>query len=133
MQSYLYPALSIAFSLFVACASVFLISGVYLYFFKLDRTNAVMKHPYLQHQPFHRYPRSLQMGMLLDYFFRLAFPNSQFSLIGHANRQLAHVDPKAVPTDVKWPLLGLWGGCWVGLAAMIAVWILLALGASAPA
>lgn len=129
MAAYLYPALSFSFSLFIACASVSLISAVYLFFFKLDRVNAVMKHPYLEHQPFRKYPRGLQMGMLLDYFFRIAFPNGRAWLIGHANRLLAHVDPRTVPTDVKWPILGLWGGCWVGLLAMICVWSLLALGA----
>lgn len=130
MPAYLYPALQFTFSLFVACASVFLISGIYLYFIKLDRINAVMKHPYLKHQPFERYPRSLQMGMLLDYFFRLAFPTVQASLIGHANRQLAHINPRTVPIDVKWPILGMWGGCWIGLVAMICMWVLLAMGAS---
>ncbi|SOE50681.1 hypothetical protein [Orrella dioscoreae] len=131
MSAYLFPLLPFAFSLFVACASVFLISGAYLLFFKIDRVNAVMKHPYLAHQPFRRYPKALQFGMLLDYFFRLSFPHTQFSLIGHANRQLAHIDPKTVPTDVKWPLIGMWGGCWVGLVAMACVWVLLFMGAGA--
>jgi hypothetical protein len=28
---------------------------------------------------------------------------------------------------IKWPLMGLWGGCFLGMIAMLAVWILIAL------
>lgn len=127
MSLYLALALRIAFSLFVACATVCLISAVYLHLFKLRRVNEVMKHPYLAHAPYDRLPMSLRMGMLLDYFLRIAFPNSRIWLAGHANDVLSHVDPKTVPTDVKWPLIGLWGGCLVGLPTMIIMWVLVLL------
>jgi hypothetical protein len=65
------------------------------------------------------------MAILLDYFLRLAFPNSNFWIIGNANRLLRHIDPADVPTRIKWPLFGLWGGCFVGIAAMILMWILI--------
>ena len=62
---------------------------------------------------------------MLDYFFRLMFPGTRFWLIGNANRLLAHVDPKQVPLSLKWPVVGFWGACWLGLIAMIALWTLL--------
>lgn len=65
---------------------------------------------------------------MLDYFLRLAFPRTKWWLIGHANKQLAHVDPKRVPLDVKWPIIGFWGACWLGLLAMISLWAMLLLG-----
>ena len=62
---------------------------------------------------------------VLDYFLRLAFPKSNAWLAGHANKLLRHVDPDDIPTDVKWPIIGLWGGCAVGMVAMLTLWILL--------
>jgi len=131
LAPYLPVALRIAFSMLVACAAVSVISAVYLYLFKLRRINEVLQHPYLKHGPFDRFPLGIRASILQDYFFRLAMPGSQFWLIGHANRQLAHVDPKEVPTDVKWPLLGMWGGCWLGILAMLALWLFLLLGRAA--
>ena len=61
---------------------------------------------------------------MLDYFFRLMFPGTRFWLVGNANRLLAHVDPKQVPLSLKWPVVGFWGACWLGLIAMIALWTL---------
>lgn len=118
-------ALPFAFSLFVACALAALVSGVYLVFFKLRQTNMMLQHPFLKHQAFERYPIPIRSAILLDYFFRLAFPKSQFWLIGNANRLLSHIEPKEIPTAIKWPLMGLWGGCFVGILAMVVVWILI--------
>jgi len=131
LAAYLPVALRIAFSLLVACVAVCVISGIYLYLFKLRRANEVMQHPYLKHGPFDRFPLSIRAAIVLDYFFRLAMPGSQFWLVGHANRQLAHVDPDTVPTDVKWPILGFWGGCWIGIVALLALWLFLFLGSVA--
>ncbi|KAG1366111.1 hypothetical protein G6F59_018837 [Rhizopus arrhizus] len=66
---------------------------------------------------------------MLDYFFRLMFPGSRFWLIGNANDLLGHVDPKKTPLALKWPIVGFWGSCWLGLIAMIVQWIMLYLGA----
>jgi len=131
MHPYLSYALQLSFSAFVACASVFVIAGAYLLLFKVEKANAVFRHPYLEKTPYRRYPMAIRMGILLDYFLRLAFPRSQAWLAGHANRLLAHVDPADVPTDVRWPIVGFWGACLVGIVAMIALWSLLLMGVRA--
>jgi len=61
----------------------------------------------------------------MDYFLRLAFPGSRFWVLGEANRLMAHIDPKKIPNRIKWPLIGLWGGCFVGIVAMVMIWTLL--------
>lgn len=126
MTSPLYTyALTAAFNVFIACFFVSAISLVTIYMFKLNAINDAMRHPFLELRPFKKFPRAVQAGILLDYFLRLSFPRMRFGLFGHANRALAHVDPAKVPFGVKWPLMGLWAGCWIGLIAMITVWILL--------
>jgi hypothetical protein len=120
-------ALAAAFNVFVACFFVSAISLATIYFFKLDRINDTLRHPLLQHRPFRQYPRAIQAGILLDYFLRLLFPRARKGLFGHANRNLAHVDPAKVPFDIRWPIMGLWAGCWVGLVAMVILWALLLL------
>lgn len=117
-----------AFSLFVLCFVTCSISGIVLFFFKAKQINARLKHPYLEHRAFNQYPLAIQAAIMLDYFFRLMFPGTRFWLIGNANRLLAHVDPKQVPLSLKWPVVGFWGACWLGLIAMIALWTLLFLG-----
>ncbi|WP_459614796.1 hypothetical protein [Bordetella sp. 2513F-2] len=120
---------SIAFSVLTACLLVSAVSGLVLFFLRPGRINTVLKHPYLEHRPFSQYPFAIRAAISLDYFFRLVFPRIQFWLIGHANRQLQHVEPKRVPLDVKLPVIGFWGGCWVGLAAMVVLWTVLLLSA----
>ncbi len=124
-DTFTYYALPFAFSLFIACGFASLISGIYLIVFKLRLTNQTLQHPYLKQQAFERYPIPIRSAILLDYFFRLAFPNSQFWLIGNANRLLRHIKPDDVPTAIKWPLMGLWGGVFIGIAAMVVVWVLI--------
>lgn len=118
-------ALPLAFAMFVTCALTTLVSGLVLLVFKLRKTNELLQHPYLKQQPFERYPISIQALILMDYFFRLSFPGVKFWVIGHANQLLPHVDPKDIPTTIKWPIVGLWAGCFGGLFAMLAVWLLL--------
>lgn len=128
MNSSLYTvALTTAFNIFVACFLVAAVSLATIWFFKLDRINDTLRHPLLQHRPFRRYPRAIQAAILLDYFLRLMFPHARKGLFGDANRNLAHVDPARVPMDVKWPIMGLWAGCWIGLLAMVTLWGLLLL------
>jgi len=43
---------------------------------------------------------------------------------------LKHVDPQDIPTNVKWPIVGLWGGCFIGMIAMLTLWALLIIGIS---
>lgn len=118
-------ALVFSFSLFIACSFVFFISGAYLLLFKIDKANQLFKHPYLVQRSFRQHPLNLRLTIVLDYFLRLAFPNSNSWMAGNANQLLKHVDPDNIPTDVKWPIIGLWGGCAVGMVAMLTLWILL--------
>jgi hypothetical protein len=118
-------ALTAAFNIFIACFFVSAVSLATIWFFKLDRINDTLRHPLLQHRPFREFPRAIQAGILLDYFLRLLFPHARKGLFGQANRNLAHVEPSKVPMDIKWPLMGLWAGCWIGLFAMVTVWGLL--------
>jgi len=114
--------LPLAFTILVTCALASIISGLALFMFKLRKTNEIMQHPYLKHQPFDRYPFSIQAAILLDYFFRISFPRSRFWLIGNANQLLRDVHPNDIPTTIKWPLVGLWGGVFIGLIAMAFLW-----------
>lgn len=123
------PFIAMSFSLFVPCFITFSLCGLALFFFKREQINAELRHPYLQYRPFKRYPLSIQAAIMLDYFFRLMFPHSRFWLIGHANDLLAHIDPKKTPLAPKWPIIGFWGACWLGLIAMIVLWTLLLLDA----
>ena len=122
-------AISMAFSLFVLCFITCSISGIVLFFVKSKQINATLKHPYLQHRTFAQYPLAVRAAITLDYFFRLMFPRTRFSLIGNANDLLGHVDPKKTPLSVKWPIVGFWGSCWLGLIAMVTLWVMLYLGA----
>jgi len=116
--------LPVAFTLFVACALTTLVSGLALLLFKRRQLNQAMQHPYLQQRPWEVLPWSARATILLDYFLRLAFPHKTAWMVGDANRLLAHVSPGDIPSTVKWPLYGLWGGCAVGLVAMLILWIL---------
>jgi len=117
--------LPFAFTLFVACALTTLASSLVLLLFQRRRLNHVMQHPYLQQRPWEALPLSVRATMLLDYFLRLAFPRKTTWMFGDANRLLAHVVPADVPGALKWPLYGLWGGCGVGIIAMLTLWGLL--------
>ncbi len=123
---YIATALPFILSLLVACFVIATVSLLYLAFGSLRETNALLKHPYLTQQPFNRYPLGIRGAILLDYFLRLFFPNSTFWLAGHANILLAHVNPKTVPLRIRWPLLGLWGSCVLGIVLMIIFWAMMA-------
>jgi len=122
LYAYILP---IVFWLFVACFLAATISGLTILLFTLRKTNEAFQHPYLKQQPFERYSFPMRLSMFMDYFFRICFPHSQFWLIGQANRMLAHVDPERIPTRLKWPVVGLWGGCYVGLLATAVLWLML--------
>jgi hypothetical protein len=121
--TFLSYAIPVSFTLLVACALSALASGAYLFFFRLRLTVQTFQHPYLKHRPWQAYPAAIRMAMLLDCFLRIAFPKSTFWIVGNANRLLAHVDPDELSTHIKWPLIGLWGGCLLGVPTMLALWI----------
>ncbi len=110
-----------SFSLLVACFAAAAISGLVL-MMTHRRINQVFQHPFLEHRAYHQYPLAIQASIMLDYFLRIIFPGGKWSLVGNANRLLKHIDPRDVPISVKWPIVGLWGGCFVGLLAMMVVW-----------
>jgi hypothetical protein len=128
MSAYLSVALQFAFTTFITCAMVFFISGAYLMLFKIRYANELFKHPYLKERAFNQYSLSIQMTIVLDYFLRLAFPKSKTWIAANANELLKHVDPQDIPTNIKWPIVGLWGGCLIGMVAMLTLWTLLIIG-----
>jgi hypothetical protein len=121
-QTFLLYALPFSFTLLVACALASAVSLVVLVLFRLRQTNQTLRHPYLDRQPWERYPLSIKATILLDYFLRLAFPKSKFWLARDANQLLVHIRPADVPTGIKWPIIGLWAGCFIGLFAMLVMW-----------
>lgn len=116
--------LSYVFALLLACLLATIFSALYLFMYGIKDINEALKHPYLTTLPWHRLSLSNKTGILLDYFFRLFFPSASKGLMGHANRQLAHVNPDTVPLRIKAPILGLWGGCFLGIIVMIVIWVL---------
>jgi hypothetical protein len=118
-------ALPFSFTLLVACAMTSTVSAVVLLLFRLRETNQTLKHPYLSQRPWERYPLSIKAAILLDYFLRLSFPKSTFWIAGQANRLLGHVRPADVSSRIKWPLMGLWAGCFIGLIAMLVLWAII--------
>jgi len=129
MSDFLPVALHFTFTLFIICAMTFFISGVYLMLFKIRYANDIFKHPYLAQRAFKQYSMSIQMTIVLDYFLRIAFPTSKRWMAGNANELLKHVNPTDIPTNIKWPIVGLWAGCLIGMIAMLALWVLLIIGA----
>ncbi|HEY9573744.1 MAG TPA: hypothetical protein VIR76_11565 [Pusillimonas sp.] len=126
-ETFAFYALPFTFTLLVACALTCLACGIFLLLFRIRATNEAMRHPYLDKHPWERYPLSIRAAIFMDYFLRIAFPKSSFWIIGQANRLLAHVQPDDVPSRIKWPLIGFWGGCFMGIAAMLVLWALILL------
>ena len=124
----LIPLFQLTFGIFVLCFAALVICGVLLFYFKHERVNAVMLHPYLQYKPFRQLPLTIRATIILDYYLRLAFPRRRFWVIGQANYLLSHVDPAQVPRNVKWLIYGFWSACWLGLIDMAALWGVLSLG-----
>lgn len=118
---------SASFAIMMAAFVMVLVSGTVAFFLQWRRINEAYKHPLLQVRDFKQFPFSLQAAIYLDYFFRLAFPSVRKGMVGHANEMLKHVNPRKLDFQVRWPIAGLYGGCLIGLVAMICFWILLAL------
>jgi hypothetical protein len=128
MAHYISIALVFSFSLFTTCAFVFFISGAYLFLFKIKQANKIFKHPYLADTDFSQYQSAVKMEIVLDYFLRLMFPKSKIWIAGNANTLLAHIDPKKVPWNIRWPIVGLWSGCLIGMVAMLVLWTIILSG-----
>jgi len=130
MQQYFSHALVLAFTFFVTCTFVFFISGAYLFFYKIDQINARFKHPYLRERKFEDLPMGIRLTITLDYFLRILFHKSKLSFASNSNKLLAHVDPVKLPMSCRWPIVGLWGSCAVGLVFMLFLWAFLIIGSN---
>lgn len=124
MSAYFFSA---SFVILVACFFTSLVCGVVAFFVSWRRINAAYKHPLLKVKSFKQFPFSLQAAIYLDYFFRLVLPNVQKGMVGNANKLLSHVDARSLDFGVRWPIAGLWGGCLLGIVAMVCVWAFLLL------
>jgi hypothetical protein len=128
MPEYIAVALTFSFSLFITCSFVFVISGVYLFLFKIKEANQLYKHPYLREKKFNQFTISIRLTIVLDYFLRPLFSRTNLWFAKNANQLLSHVDPKEIPMSVRWPIVGLWGSCIIGLVSMVTLWATLILG-----
>jgi hypothetical protein len=129
MSEHIAIALTFSFSLFITCSFVFVISGAYLLLFKINQANQLFKHPYLREKNFNQFTISVRLTIILDYFLRTLFSGTKLGFANNANQLLSHVDPKEIPMSVRWPIVGLWGSCMVGLVAMLTLWAILILSA----
>ncbi|MDP4908563.1 MAG: hypothetical protein NWQ00_00025 [Burkholderiaceae bacterium] len=130
MPLYFSHALVLTFTFFITSTFVFFISGAYLFFYKIDEVNARFKHPYLRERKFLDLPMSIRLTITFDYFLRILFHQSKGSFAQNANRLLSHVEPVNLPMGVRWPIVGLWGSCAVGLISMLGLWALLIIGSN---
>lgn len=128
MPQHLAVVLTFSFSLFITCTFVFVISGVYLLMFKIKQANQLYQHPYLREKNFNQFSISIRLTIILDYFLRTLFSRTNLWFAKNANQLLSHVDPKEIPTSVRWPIVGLWGSCMIGLVAMLTLWAALIMG-----
>jgi hypothetical protein len=128
MSQHLAVVLTFSFSLFITCTFVFVISGVYLLMFKIKEANQLYKHPYLREKNFNQFSISIRLTIILDYFLRTLFSRTNLGFAKNANQLLSHVDPKEIPMSVRWPIVGLWGSCMIGLVVMVILWATLIMG-----
>jgi hypothetical protein len=66
MPEYIAVALTFSFSLFITCSFVFVISGVYLFLFKIKEANQLYQHPYLREKKFNQFTISIRLTIVLD-------------------------------------------------------------------
>lgn len=121
--TYLLP---LSFTVLVACVLTCLVSGLFLYM-NIRRINLALRHPYLKQYPWEKLPATVKLTITLDYFLRLSFPRSKWWVIGQANRILSEVEPTEVSMRLRWPIVGFWGGCFVGILAMLVLWLMILL------
>lgn len=116
--TYLLP---FSFTILVACVLACTVSGLALYM-NIRRINLALRHPYLKQYRWEQLPFTAKLTITLDYFLRLTFPRSKWWVCGEANRMLADLDPTDVPVRLRWPVVGFWGGCFIGIVAMLVLW-----------
>lgn len=128
MSEHIAVVLTFSFTLFITCSFVFVISSIYLLMFKIKQANDLFKHPYLREKKFNQFSISIRLTIILDYFLRTLFSRTNLWFAKNANQLLSHVDPKEIPMSVRWPIVGLWGSCMIGLVAMVTLWATLIVG-----
>jgi hypothetical protein len=128
MSEHIAVVLTFSFTLFITCSFVFVISSIYLLMFKIKQANELFKHPYLREKKFNQFSISIRLTIILDYFLRTLFSRTNLWFAKNANQLLSHVDPKEIPMNVRWPIVGLWGSCMIGLVAMVTLWATLIVG-----
>jgi hypothetical protein len=128
MSEHIAVVLTFSFTLFITCSFVFVISSIYLLMFKIKQANELFKHPYLREKKFNQFSISIRLTIILDYFLRTLFSRTNLWFAKNANQLLSHVDPKEIPMSVRWPIVGLWGSCMIGLVAMVTLWATLIVG-----
>ncbi len=124
MDSVIPYVLSFSFTILVACIMCFLASALVLYL-NMRRINLAMRHPYLDKFRWEQLPATVKLTITLDYFLRLSFPRSKWWIFGQANRMLAHVEPTEISMRLRWPVVGFWGGVFLGIIAMLVLWLAL--------
>ncbi|MFT0850809.1 hypothetical protein VRY85_08505 [Achromobacter sp. F4_2707] len=128
MESLIPYILSFSFTILVACIMAFLASGLFLYL-NIRRINQVMRHPYLNKYRWEQLPATMKLTITLDYFLRLTFPRAKWWVFGEANKLLAEVEPTEISMRLRWPVVGFWGGVFIGIVAMLVLWAMLLLAA----
>lgn len=118
--------LSFSFTILVACIMTCIVSALFLYL-NIRRVNQAMRHPYLNKYRWEQLPATVKLTITLDYFLRLSFPRSKWWVLGQANRLLAEVEPTEVSMRLRWPVVGFWGGIFIGIVAMLVVWLMILL------
>ncbi len=121
--TYLLP---FSFTILVACVLTCLVSALFLYL-NIRRINGVMRHPYLKQYRWEQLPATVKLTMTLDYFLRLSFPRAKWWIFGHANEMLKEVEPTDISIRLRWPVVGFWGGCFLGICALLVLWLMILL------
>lgn len=118
--------LPFSFTILVACVMTCVVSALFLYL-NIRRINQAMRHPYLKQYQWEQLPATVKLTITLDYFLRLSFPRSKWWVFGQANRLLAEVEPTDISLRLRWPVVGFWGGCFLGIVAMLVMWLMILL------
>jgi len=124
LDSVTFYLLPFSFTLLVACVMSCLVSALFLYL-NIRTINQAMRHPYLKRYRWEQMPATVKLTITLDYFLRLMFPRGKFWVCGQANRLLADIDPRDIPLRVRWPVVGFWGGCFLGILSMLVLWLMI--------
>ncbi|NYT24983.1 hypothetical protein H0A73_15395 [Alcaligenaceae bacterium] len=124
LDSVTFYLLPFSFTLLVACVMSCLVSALFLYM-NIRTINQAMRHPYLKRYRWEQMPATVKLTITLDYFLRLMFPRGKFWVCGQANRLLADIDPRDIPLRVRWPVVGFWGGCFLGILSMLVLWLMI--------